>query len=232
LAEKFEKLKEQTENKDQKLEEIYNILDKDIDKTNIQEYYSRVKPDFSNQEKLLDSSMKFLASAYYIKDKLDEIHAEDYSPYVLQFSRSIENELLNRIFLSFYEKIDSLDDTDTFLSKEFSNKKTSPFAKALSKRTEKFTLGTMQTILGFIWDPTGNTIQSSDLLRLFREHILNIIDENFFTKENSQKLREITQDFRNKAAHLEQISQEEIKHFNEISYDLLQKIINSLKSAI
>ena len=199
LASELLTVKKTGELSDKKLERIYKILDTDTETANIQDYYEIVKSDFEQYDKLDDNSLKFIASAYYLKNKLNDINAEDYSPFILQYSRAIENEILQKLYLSFYDKLTVLDEKDKFLENELSNKSSMPFAKALLKNSEKFTLGTMETIIGFVWKPDGKTLRSSDLLQMFREHILSTLSSEFLTKENIQLLNDITQNYRNRA---------------------------------
>ena len=86
----------------------------------------------------------FLASAFFLKDKFETNNVVDFSPFILQFSRAIENELLHKVFVSFYSSLEGILEKDSdILENEFGNNKTKVFAKLLSKKTDKFTLGTM-----------------------------------------------------------------------------------------
>ncbi len=47
----------------------------------------------------------------------------------------------------------------------------------------------------------GNTLKESELLQDFREFTLNYFDERIITKEYLDTIKNITDNFRNKAAH-------------------------------
>lgn len=231
LTNEFLLVKKASELSDQKLELIYNLLDKDVESTDITTYYESVKNDFKLYEKLEDNSLKFMASAYYLKDKLIEIDAEDYSPFILQFSRAIENEILQKFYLPFSDKLDAFKGSEkvNFLNSESSNRSSGIFAKMLLKGNTKYTMGMMVSIIDFVWKPNGNNLLSSDLLQLFREHLLTLISPEFLTKETVKSLRDITQEYRNKAAHIEKINKDELNIFFDLSSELIQNMMNSYK---
>lgn len=229
LTNEFVKIKEASSNSDNTIELIYEILDKSSETKNIEHYNDLVKLDIDNYQYLEENSKKFLASAYFLKEKLNGIDADDYSPFILQYSRAIENEILNKIFLTFYTELELIEEKEIFLKQEFTNKRSMFFAKGLYKNSKTFTLGTMVTILGFIHNPEGNTIKSSKLLQLFREHINSILDLRFIVKENIVILEELTREYRNKAAHIDKLTLSETENFTFSSSLILTELLNSLK---
>ena len=229
LTSEFVKIKKSSEFSDNKIDLIYAILDKESRTDNIQDYYELVKLDFEDYQYFEDNSTKFLASAYFLKEKLESLETDDYSPFILQFSRAIENEILNKLFLPFYKELDLIEDLETFLKDEFTNRGSGLFAKALSKKSEKFTLGTMNTLLSFIHKPEGKTLKSSNLLLKFREHVLSLVEPGFLINENMQTLETITRDYRNKAAHIGSINNSDTLVFKEVGINIINELLKSLK---
>jgi len=230
LSVQFNEIKVSSIERDERIESIYRILDENSKSNNLQVYFSNVENSINNYNDLEDNSKMFLASAYFLKDKFDSNNIIDYSPFILQFSRAIENELLQKFFISFYERLDNfLENDSVFLENEFGNSKTKIFAKLLNKRTDKFTLGTMVFILGYIVDLKGKTILSSNLLQEFRKHITLITDEQVLSSEFIKSLNLITENYRNKAAHINQINKEEAIVFFDLGKKILVELLNSLK---
>jgi len=231
LTNEFLLVKKAAELSDDKIEQIYNLLDKDAASADITAYYDNVKIDFEHYDKLEDNSLKFMASAFYLKDKLIEIDAEDYSPFILQFSRAIEYEILQKFYLSFSHKLNEMEkaEKEALLNTEISNRSSGVFAKMLLKGNVKYTMGMMVAIIDFVWKPDGNTLQSSNLLQLFREHLLTIIKPEFLSKETVKSFRDITQEYRNKAAHIEKINNSDQKIFSDLSTELIRKMIYSYR---
>ena len=91
--------------------------------------------------------------------------------------------------------------------------------------TEKFTLGNMETILGFIWKERGDTLKTSILLQKFREHTLTVMKPDFLSKETIQSLTKISQNYRNKSAYIEKINQKDSEVFLQLSKNFLLKIM-------
>lgn len=228
LSDDISGIKQNSTDTEEKLASIYQLLDQSTPPQHINDFRAAVLQDYNQTETLLENSLNFLVSAYYLKEKLTEAQAKDFSPYIIQYVRAIENELLHRLFLSFYTPLDALTPTEKnqLLDNEAKNSKTQIFATMLKKGRKDFTLGTMKTILSFIWKPNGKTLSGSPLLQLFKAHLLTIYNESFLTKKNIQQLDEITS-FRNKAAHVEPIHQELMGAFEEGNKIFLNDLIGS-----
>ena len=228
LSENVSELKQLSKETDEIVDLIYKNLDKTVSVANLQSYYSEIEKEIVGFNNLKDQSKVFLSSAYFLKEKLDNVNAEDYSPFVLQFSRAIENEILVIFFISFLEKLDGYTERESLLNNELTNPKTSLFAGLLKKRVHTFTLGQMQTIFGFIWKEEGETLNSSPLLQIFRKHVLSISKDSFLNKEMAQTLNKIASDFRNKSAHIDQISKDEIDGFLKLSIGFLNFLLGNI----
>lgn len=230
LYEQFGEIKKSSKENEEKIEKIYSILDEESNNSNIQKYYEHLEIDFKNHNFLEDNSKKFIASAYLLEERFEKSGVEDYAPFVLQFSRAIENELLNKIFLTYYPVLENelLNETN-FLENEFNNNNSKIFAKALYKKSEKFTLGTMVIILSFIHSEDGKSLKSSELFKSFRKHILTYVKSDFLIKSNIDALELITNEYRNKAAHVESVNKKESNDFKQEAIKTLNTFLNSLK---
>jgi len=232
LSAQFKDIRESSIESEERIKGIYQILDKNSSSNNLQEYYKEVKNSFNKYDVLEDNSKMFLASAFFLKEKFDNNNIEDYSPYILQFSRAIESELLNKLFISFYVRLNNILQTEPdFLEQEFSDNKTKTFAKSLAKKTDKFTLGSMVFTLGFIVDSDGKTISNSNLLQEFRKHIINNTNEYFLNTSFLKELRLLTDDYRNKAAHISRIDKKESDVFLSLGTKVLERILMGLNMA-
>ena len=230
LSVQFNEIKESSIERDDRIETIYKILDENSKSSNLQVYYSNVENSIENYDLLIDNSKMFLASAFFLKDKFETNNVVDFSPFILQFSRAIENELLHKVFVSFYSSLEGILEKDSdILENEFGNNKTKVFAKLLSKKTDKFTLGTMVFILGYVADKNGKTIKSSSLLQEFRKHITFVSGERLLNSIFISNLKTLTDDYRNKAAHISQIENGEADKFLSLGKHILNELLNSLK---
>jgi len=229
LSSEFAALKDSSESKNVQIDEIYRLLDKESENTEISKYESQLKSEFPQFAQLEDNSIKFLESSYYLYDKLNDIKEADFSPYILQFSRVIENELLNKLFITFSRNFDSNEDKSNILENEMKSFKTKIFAKYLQNNNEKYTLGTMVVIIGYVYKSNGNTLNNSKLLQIFRLHVTSLINSDFLCKKNMGLLSNLTSNYRNKAAHTEIITLDVANEFTEIVIDLLTSLLNSYK---
>jgi len=121
-----------------------------------------------------------------------------------------------------------LNDTN-FLESEFDNNNSKIFAKALNKKSDKFTLGTMVMILQFVHSEEGKSLKSSELFKSFRNHILSYLKGDYLNKSNIDSLELITNQYRNKAAHVESINKKESSDFKQEAIKALNSFLNNLK---
>lgn len=143
-------------------------------------YEGIVKDQIENWDKLDSLSKEILPQAEYLFLELAVTENADYSPVILQYCRSLENEISKKLFSEFtffiskkYEII------DLFLKEDFENDKTKKFARHIKKYNNKnsedikYTFGDMSFILNLT--AGKKTINESPLLQEFK----NFIVENF-----------------------------------------------------
>lgn len=225
-------IKSTHETEEEKLKEIYEATRKQISslknqyKKDINIYEGIVKNQIENWDKLDSLSKEILPQAEYLFLELAGIENADYSPVILQYCKSLENEISKKLFIEFtffvgkkYEII------DVFLKEDFENDKTKKFAKYIKgykdKNSEdiKYTLGDMNFILGFT--SGKNTIEQSPLLREFKEFIvIRDKDKHVISKEYLRRVSSIV-DIRNKCAHPNKLTEiDAVDYKKEIPKDI------------
>jgi len=198
---------------------IDSTIGKFIDEknTDIEHYETKIKQLYHYYSLLDQNSLKFLFSAEFLFDEMSKIHDIDFSPIILQYCRTLENEILKKLFelyhLDIYiryskEDIEKIINNDVdYVKKNLSKynvdeyiKNVNNFHNNLKKNKTKYELGTMQYILSLLKD-NGETLNHSTLLRDFKEYTLRYFKEKLIQKEYLMKIKLVTEEFRNKAAH-------------------------------
>lgn len=206
LGEEFKKIKSLNRDKDEIFFKLCQSLDTKIDqildikKSKIEDYIEQVKRWLDLWESLDLASQRFLPVAEFIYDKLSDFSGADYSPFVVQYCRSIENELMKKLFEGYYNDELSYINIDELLADDLSNEKTKTFAKKIKQKKQEYTLGEMHFILSLLKDD-GNTLKDSKLLQQFREYIIRNYDQSILQKEFLGSLSDLINKYRNKAAH-------------------------------
>jgi SAM-dependent methyltransferase len=193
--EEEEKLFKLCQKIDSRLDAVYNR-----EKPTIENYIQEVKRWLDLWELLDPESQKFLPIAEFIFDELSRIPEADYSPFVVQYCRTLENEILKKLFEAYHSI--GLKDIDIYelTEKELKHNKTGKFAGMVKKDRSTYTMGDMNFIMSLLkYD--GNTLRESKLLQHFRDFTSQYFDERIMEATFLNDLRKITNDFRNKAAH-------------------------------
>lgn len=87
----FEALKSDNEDNENKIVDLQLKIDDFTKKADIRVYQTLVNTIFVNHSKLLPDSLRYLSTGQYLLHNIDD-HS-DFSPVILQYGRSIENEL-------------------------------------------------------------------------------------------------------------------------------------------
>ncbi|MHB8109616.1 MAG: methyltransferase domain-containing protein [Syntrophorhabdaceae bacterium] len=174
-------------------------------------------------DKLEELSKQYLPSAEYLFTQLSKLPNCDLSPFILQYCRALENEMLNKIFRAYLSKIreDNIDMEDIFAwdfgkkrNGKPNNENTYNLGKQIKSYLSKdqsewfFELGRMETILRYL---TGNTITKSPLLQHVRSFLFQYFEENIIELEFLKSIKHVTTKYRNKAAHPDIITIDEAK---------------------
>ncbi len=203
LQDQFSEIKTKNYPLEECIQKLSNILDNARQDLSI--FIEKAKKLVKAWDNLHDFSKLFLPSAEYLMTQLNAIPDIDYSPAILQYCRTIENELLQKIFLKFLETIcDSIP-----LSQDKGKKTSSKLAQTVinyRKSTQKCpTLGEMKQVL----DETSNKNKIEDpLLKEFREKIEENWSGDLWGSTFRNWIRDITNNYRNKSAHPDHLSKE------------------------
>ncbi|GAB5538321.1 MAG: hypothetical protein Salg2KO_04240 [Salibacteraceae bacterium] len=233
LSQDFKSIKSLPRQDEEKLFRLYKSLDKKIDQLSktdefsIDNYIEEIKQWLHLWEALDDASKKFLPIAEFIFDELSKLEEPDFSPFVVQYCRSLENEILIKLFRAYHEHLLTIDDYNV-AQEEFALDKVKLFATMVSKDKRDYTLGTMNFIMSMLKD-NGNTLKKSALLQHFKAFALSYFEHNLFEKEYLAELAEITSDFRNKAAHPSIMSLEMALKCQELVRKNLNAFLESIK---
>jgi hypothetical protein len=201
---------------------IKKLLEQDSDSIKRYERIVRRWIEFG-WDKLDTLSKLYLPSAEYLFSKLSEFEDPDLSPFIIQYCRALENEVLKKIFRFYVKDLQSRGvnceelfawDLGLKPSGKPNNMNTMRVAKhiikCLRRPTEEwfFELGSMETILRYL---TGKTAKKSPILKDLNTFILQYFHRNILELEFLDELKRITNEYRNRAAHPSKISVEEAK---------------------
>lgn len=174
-------------------------------------------------DKLDTLSKQLLPSAEYLFTQLTRFPDTDLSPFIIQYCRALENEILKKIFRAYLQ---SLIDREIDIKKDFSwdfgkkesdrpnNENTLKLAEYIrgcllkDRSTWFFELGTMETYLRYL---TGKTVRKSPLLQDLKDFIFYYFEKNVIEVNFLNELKRITTQYRNRAAHTDIIMIEEAK---------------------
>lgn len=87
----FEALRADKENNENKIVDLQLKIEEFINKADIRVHETLVKSIFVDHSKLLPDSLRYLSTGQYLLQNIDD--PSDFSPVILQYGRSIENEL-------------------------------------------------------------------------------------------------------------------------------------------
>lgn len=167
----------------------------------VESYISVVCSWLTGWERLDKTSQFFLPQAELLFENIARTSGQDYSPFILQYCKALENELLTKLFSAYtdnlYERHPNIGE---FLATDINDDDTGRFAKSLTKREKTYTLGTMNRILGYT-KQGGKTLRRSALLQDFRRFTVNYFSERIVDKTYLDQIDRINRDFRCKAAH-------------------------------
>jgi hypothetical protein len=223
LRDDFSCLKNYNRTVEEKIDLMTDVLDKRLAVMQkdagfeIEKYENMLRKFFNPEWDKFDKLSKvYLPMAEMLKDQLENMKDGDMSPFVLQYCRAVENEMLQKMFRAY---VQNLIDRKVDLRSEFqwdfeknengkpNDENTSRFIKVIEKYIQKekpnewfFELGTMFFILELI-KGGGKTLKKSPLLQDIRKFLLENFQATMFEYDFIDKGKGISLEFRNKAAH-------------------------------
>lgn len=208
---------------DAKLDTVYNK-----EQHTIEGYIEEIKRWLDLWEMLDLQSQKFLPIAEFIFDELSKLQDADYAPFVVQYCRTLENEILKKLFEA-YHSIGLADiNRDDLVKNDLDNQKTGKFAQMVKRNKVTYTLGDMNFIMALL-KQGGNTLNESPLLQHFRTFTISYFDEKIVEAEFLKDVNKLTNDFRNKAAHPYSISIDLAKECQGLLRKSLNVFLESVK---
>ena len=174
----------------------------------IQEFVKVVQTWLDRWDTLDALTQNFLPEAEYLYDLLEKQADADFSPFVIQYCRAFENEILKKLFCAYHDHVTrTIPDRPAFLKDDLAkdenkNWKLSSwkFAKNLLVDKREYCLGDMSFIMQLI-KPGGKTLSASPLLQDFRKFVVKYFDQRVAEKEFLERLQRINEEFRIKSAH-------------------------------
>ncbi|MBK8683918.1 MAG: N-6 DNA methylase [Bacteroidetes bacterium] len=194
----------------------------------IEGYIEEIKRWLDLWELLDLQSQKFLPIAEFIFDELSKLEDADYAPFVVQYCRTLENEILKKLFEAYHSKGLISISRDELVKDDLKNQKTEKFALMVKRNKVTYTLGDMNFIMALL-KQGGNTLNKSPLLQHFRVFTISYFDEKIVEAEFLKDLDKLTNEFRNKAAHPYSISVSLAKECQALLRKNLNVFLESVK---
>ena len=208
---------------DAKLDTVYNK-----EQHTIEGYIEEIKRWLDLWEMLDLQSQKFLPIAEFIFDELSKLQDADYAPFVVQYCRTLENEILKKLFEAYHSIGLAGVNKDELVKDDLDNQKTGKFAQMVKRNKVTYTLGDMNFIMALL-KQGGNTLNESPLLQHFRAFTISYFDEKIVEAEFLKDVNKLTNDFRNKAAHPYSISIDLAKECQSLLRKSLNVFLESVK---
>jgi hypothetical protein len=193
---------------EEKLLRIYSGLNDIVDwvvnqRRTMQEYTEIVQHWLERWEILHKASQQFLSSAEFLFDEIGRVEGSDYSPFIIQYCRALENEILIKLFEAYHVDFHCrIEDPEQFLLGDLADKseKTVLFARRLKRDNRAYTLGQMSRIMQLI-KPGGRTLGRSIVLQDFRAFALRHFQVQIVDEEYLERIQMISENYRNRSAH-------------------------------
>ncbi len=209
---------------DVKLDSIYKS-----EKQTIEGYIQEIKRWLDLWELLDVQSQKFLPIAEFIFDELNKFADADFAPFVIQYCRTLENEILKKLFEAYHRKGLQGIDKGELVKNDLEKKNTGKFAQMIMRNKITYTLGDMNFIMALL-KQGGDTLSTSPLLKHFRAFVISYFDEKIVEAEFLDDVNKLTNDFRNKAAHPYSISVDLAKECQLLLRKSLNVFLESVKN--
>lgn len=228
LTKEFQEIKSSNASSEDKLSLLSSELDSKIEIlldnniNQIKKFETMLSKWFEFEwDKLESLSKSYLPTAELLFSQLSKLENADLSPFIIQYCRALENELLQKVFRAY---VYSLKERRIIIEEVFAwdfgkkesgnlnNENTNRIVKHLKNclRSEPnkwfFELGSMETYLRYL---NGETVNKSPVLQDIKKFVLNYFENNILDLQFLDELKRIKNDYRNKAAHPNRIDLEE-----------------------
>jgi len=247
LSVDFQGIKNLPREIDEKISRLNKKLEEQISNLNFEQkqidtYIKEIKNWFDYYDLLETKSQKYLPEAEYIFDHISKLDNPDYSPFILQYCRALENELLSKIFRAYVHSLinRNIDFETQFawdLGKKDSGKPNDDntfrlskhIQKCLTKNTEEwfFELGSMEVNLRYL---TGRTIEKSPILQDLKMFVLDHFEKELLNIEYLDEIKTIIRDYRNQSAHPNLMDTEKATTFHKQMKECLINLMENYKA--
>lgn len=212
---------------DEKLKQLTNDQKKEVPF-----YQNEIKKWLDDWQLLHTSSANFLTSAELIFDHLPDDQDTDYSPFIIQYCRALENEILKKLFEAYHVSLlANKTDRKNLIVSDIANEKTQMFAKFVERDRRDYTLGNMSAIMNFLKEG-GNTLKGSPLLQNFRIFTLTYFNDKVLQKEFLDSINNITANYRNKSAHPYILNLETAKECQKLIRQILTEFLYNYRQRV
>jgi len=231
--------KDTNESIEKSISQIISSVEKNHDFNTIEDYIPKVTEWFKFWDKIEENTKTFMPGSEWLYDNIESSDFQDFSPFVLYYCRALENELLKKIFLTFHDHVNEMNDDELkslfVWNKEGLNEKKlkeydffyKTFKTNIENNRDNYNLGFIRetlSILPSIKKPKGSErFKRSPLIIEFN----NFLSLKMRRIENDtlERLRCIIKDYRNKSAHVGIIDDNQALHFYNEFKLLMNKII-------
>lgn len=213
MASEFSTVKASSRNTEERLVRMRAMLERYasclVEDTDTYQIYVEIVATWLDDWSLLnEASQRFLASAEQLYDVFSGDSGSDFSPFVLQYCRAVECELLRKVFEPYHDDFNSRHaDRAAAVQVDLTLDKVARFAKAIKSDNRKHPMGTMLWVLNLA-RPDGTTSGASPLIQDFTGFVQTRFGTGLLSQTMTDRLAMMTQDFRNKAAHPAIMSQQ------------------------
>lgn len=182
----------------------------ELDKEKIMEIYQEEIGSWLDQPEVLHpKTLKYLAHAEELYPDLQKKAIKEFSPYVAEICKSLENEILHKLFIPYTKKVKeewegTEEEWNSYMKDQKSKKLMSKFAGHIKQQNLKYTLGDMHFHLDLIWKDSSSVLDDSEILRDFKDFAFKTYDTNFINQASLNKLKSIFEIYRNASAHADE----------------------------
>jgi len=188
---------------EERILDLYSRIDR-FQIQNKPDYQKRINQWLPDNSNLNELSKEYLLSAEFLFDVLFKADTNDYSPFVLQFCRVIENELLKQLFVAFYKNIIQTKN-ETQIRNDYAwdfvkANKNKDFATIFVQPTEPELM--LAKMLEYLKRLNDTSFNSSVLFSEFKTFINQYFECTvILSSDFINKIDFIRENYRNKAAH-------------------------------
>lgn len=237
LSDRFNETRQLKRSADEIINRLYLLIDEKLDplsseaETRYEFYIQEIKQWLERWDSLEPGSKHFIPQAEFLYDQLARIKEADYSPFIVQYSRALENEILIKLFHAYHMHLISGNvDRNELTIYDIEIPSTQKFAKFIRADIRAYTLGDMNFILKLM-KRGGKTLAGSRLLQDFKSFSTRYFEANVFEREFLDKITIIVDNYRNKAAHPNVLSNQIAQEFHNKIKECLSTLMDNYKTS-